>query len=283
MCWYKPLLKPLAFRFVAGETVSEALKYGLKVQRQGLVPIFDILGEGAQTKQDSVRVSNEYIHLLDEMKRNRLHGGISLKLTAFALDEDEETCFRAVSRIIRHAQPMKVIVWLDMEGVGYPAKTLKMYRRLLEEFDNVGVCLQAYLKRTHKDILSLLPDNPKIRLVKGAYEQPKNIAYEKHEEINAHFKKLLTLLSENDVYTALGSHDMDIITHALSLAFPTHFEFQMLKGFRKYEKKLLSEHGYIVAEYIPFGKNWEKFIIRRIQERMRSLRWLFMTIVGMDK
>ena len=99
-----------------------------------------------------------------------------------------------MSRIIRHAQPMKVIVWLDMEGIGYPAKTLKMYRRLLEEFDNVGVCLQAYLKRTHKDILSLLPDNPKIRLEKGAYVQPENLAYTKHEDINSHFKKLLTLL-----------------------------------------------------------------------------------------
>lgn len=283
MCWYKPLLKPLAFRFVAGETLHEALPYGLKVQRQGLVPIFDILGEGAKTKQDSVRVSGEYIHLLDEMKRNHLRGGISLKLTAFGLDEDEETCFRAVSRIARHAQETKTIVWIDMEGQGYASKTLKIYRKLLEEFDNVGICIQAYLKRSHKDILSLLPDNPKIRLVKGAYVQLPTLAYQKHEEINAHFKKLLTLLSENDVYTALGSHDMDIISHALTLPFPTHLEFQMLKGFRKYEKKLLSEHGYIVAEYIPFGKEWEKFIIRRIQERMRSLRWIVMTIVGMDK
>jgi proline dehydrogenase len=283
MCWYKPFLKPLAFRFIAGETLREALPYGLRVQRQGLTPIFDILGEGATNKEDSVRVSSEYIHLLEEMKRNHLRGGISLKLTAFALDEDEETCFRAVSRIVRHAQQSKTIVWIDMEGNGYASKTLKMYRRLLEEFDNVGVCLQAYLKRTHKDILSLLPDNPKIRLVKGAYVQPDNVAYTKHEEINAHFKKLLTLLSDNDVYTAVGTHDMDIISHALTLPFPTHFEFQMLKGFRKYEKKLLSEHGYNVSEYIPYGKSWEKFIIRRIQERMRSLRWLLMTIAGMDK
>lgn len=283
MCWYKPFLKLLAFRFIAGETLREALPYGLKVQRQGLTPIFDILGEGAKTKEDSVRVSGEYIHLLDEMKRNHVRGGISLKLTAFDLDEDEETCYRAVSRIVRHAQVTKTIVWIDMEGAGYASKTLKMYRRLLGEFDNVGVCLQAYLKRTHKDILSLLPDEPKIRLVKGAYEQPENAVYTTHEQINANFKKILTLLSENDAYTAVGTHDMDIISHALTLAFPTHFEFQMLKGFRKYEKKLLSEHGYIVAEYIPFGKEWEKFIIRRIQERMRSLRWLVMTIAGMDK
>ena len=283
MCWYKPLLKPLAFRFIAGETLREALPYGLKIQRQGLVPIFDILGENAEGRQDSVRVSGEYIRLLEEMKRNNLRGGISLKLTAFDLDGDEETCFRAVSRIVRHAQPLKIMVWVDMEGHTYTAKTLKIYRRLLEEFDNVGICLQAYLKRTHKDVLSLLPDEPKIRLVKGAYTQPHTLVYSKHEDINANFKKLLTLLSENDVYTAVGTHDMDIISHALALPFPTHLEFQMLKGFRKYEKKLLSEHGYIVAEYIPFGKQWEKFIVRRIQERMRSLRWFVMTLVGMDK
>lgn len=274
MCWYKPLLHPFASRFIAGETLNEALKYGKRTQQRGIKPIFDILGEGATTKEDTVRVSNQYIELIDQMNHLNIRGGVSLKLTAFALDLDEETCLRAVGRIVRHAQEKNTMVWIDMEGSGYTTETLKIYRRLNEHFDNVGVCIQVYLKRAKRDILSLLPDNAKVRLVKGIYPQKSDLVFTSHQKINQNFKELITMMSQKDAWTAIGTHDMNIIAHALSLPFPNHMEFQMLKGIRDDEKKMLAEHGYNVCEYIPYGPHWEKYVLRRFGERLRNVKWI---------
>lgn len=282
MCWYKPLLYPIAAIFIAGETTQSALHYGRKIQNKGITPIFDILGEGAHDKGDTVRVGNEYIELIDQMKHAHVRGAISLKLTAFALDLDEETCIRAVARVIRHAHERNVLVWIDMEGSGYTNETLKIYRALLAKYDNVGICIQAYLKRAKKDVLSLLPDEPKIRIVKGVYPQKNSVVFDSHKKINQNFKELLTLISEKDAWTAIGSHDMDIIAHALTLPFPNHMEFQMLKGIRDDEKRLLVEHGYTVCEYVPYGRDWEKYVLRRFGERLRNVKWIIQSWLGKD-
>jgi proline dehydrogenase len=283
MCWYKPLLWPLAQHFIAGETVAEAMAYGKKLRRKGIFPIFDVLGESAGGKQEAVRISQQYIQILNEISASKIKGDISLKLTAFALDYDEETCFRAVSRVVRHAHELKIMVWIDMESSSYTTQTLRIYRKLLQEYDNVGICIQAYLKRARKDILSLLPDEPKIRIVKGAYPEKSEAVYTSHRQINGHFKQLLRLMSEKDAWTAVGSHDMQIISHALSLPFPNHLEFQMLKGIRDDEKRLLVEHGYAVGEYVSFGEHWEKYVWRRVGERLRNLKWILLSVIGLDK
>ncbi len=283
MCWYKPFLKPFVSRFIAGETLNEAISYGKRLQKKGIFPIYDLLGEGASRKEETVRIGDRYIRLLDEMQRNHIHGAIALKLTAFALDADEETCFRSVSRVVRHAHALKIIVWIDMEGSGYTTHTLKMYRRLLSDFDNVGICIQLYLKRAKRDILSLLPDEPKIRLVKGVYPQKSELTYHTHAQINENFKQLITLMSEKNAWTAIGTHDMNIISHALTLAFPTHMEFQLLKGVRDDEKQLLAEHHYNIGEYVPFGEKWEKYVLRRFTERMRNIKWIILSLIGLDK
>jgi proline dehydrogenase len=261
--------------------MSEAIRYGKGIQTRGLHPIFDILGESAESKEEAVRGSNAYIALLDEMHRQHMNGSaISLKLTAFALTLDEETCLRAVSRIVKHAHERKIMVWIDMESSPYTSATMRIYRKLLENYDNVGVCIQAYMKRAKKDILSLLPDNPKLRIVKGAYTEKESVAFLNHKKVNQNFKEILTLLSQKDAWTAIGTHDMDIISHALSLPFPNHMEFQMLKGIRGDEKKLLSEAGYTVMEYVPYGKEWDKYVIRRIKERQKNLYLIILSIFG---
>lgn len=282
MCWYKPLLYPVAAIFIAGETTQTALQHGRTVQNKGITPIFDILGEGASSREDTVRVGNEYIELIDQLKHAKLRGAISLKLTAFALDLDEETCIRSVSRVIRHAKEKNVLVWIDMEGSGYTNETIKVYRALLEKFDNVGICIQAYLKRSKKDVLSLIADNAKIRIVKGIYPQKNSTVFDSHKKINQNFKELITLMSEKDAWTAIGSHDMEIISHALTLPFPNHMEFQMLKGIRDDEKRLLIDHGYNVSEYVPYGKDWEKYVVRRFGERLRNVKWIIQSWIGMD-
>ena len=280
MCWYKPLLRPLVSHFIAGETMGDALKYGKRLQGKEITPIFDILGEEGRGKEGIVRMSSEYLELLDQMERTHLQGGISLKLTAFGLDTDEETCLRAVGRIVRHAHEKGAIVWIDMEGGGYTTSTLRIYRALIAEYDNVGLCIQAYMKRAKRDILSLLPDQPKIRLVKGIYPQKSEAVYLTHAQINRNFKELLSLMSQKDAWTAVGTHDMNIIAHALSLPFPNHMEFQLLKGIRDDEKKMLAEHGYPVCEYVPYGPHWEKYAIRRVGERLRNIKWIIQGWAG---
>ncbi len=280
MCWYRFLLRPFVSRFIAGETLAQALSYGKKLQRRGVTPIFDILGEETSGREGAVRTSETYMTLIDRLHRERIPGAISLKLTAFALDEDEETCYRAVARVVRHAHEAQILVWIDMEGSGYTSQTLRVYKRLLHQYDNVGICIQTYLKRAKKDILSLLPDHPKIRLVKGVYPQKSKEVYSTHTAINTHFKELITLLSEKDAWTAIGTHDRNIISHALGHAFPTHMEFQMLKGIRDHEKFVLAEHGYAVCEYVPFGEHWEKYVLRRLLERARNVKWIIQSYLG---
>ncbi|MDP2666099.1 MAG: proline dehydrogenase family protein [Candidatus Diapherotrites archaeon] len=279
MRWYKPLLFPFASRFIAGETLHEALVYGQRRRKEGITPLFDVLGEAATRKSEIVRATNDYMNVIEGMHDAKIQGGLSLKLTSFGLDEDKELCFRAVHRIVRHAHAHRILVWVDMESSAHTKATLSIYRRLLEHHDNVGICIQAYLKRSKRDILSLLPDNPKIRLVKGAYTESASVAYTRHPEVVNHFKALITLCIEKKVWLAVATHDMTIINHTLSLAGKTknHLEFQMLKGIKDREKKVLSEAGYRVAEYIPFGKEWDRYFFRRLREGWYSLLWMLVS------
>ena len=172
MCWYKPFLQPLAKRFIAGEQAQDAILHARRLKQRHITPLFDVLGEHAQGKTGALRTSTDYMNLLDILHDHHVKGGISLKLTAFGLDEDEETCLRAVSRVVRHAHALGFVVWIDMEFSPYTTATLRVYKALLEKYENVGICIQAYLKRAKRDILSLVPNKPKIRLVKGVYPEP---------------------------------------------------------------------------------------------------------------
>lgn len=282
MCWYKPLLQPLASRFIAGEHAEDAIRYSKRLKQRHITPLFDVLGEHERGKSGALRASTEYMDLLDVLHDHHVQGGISLKLTAFGLEEDEETCLRAVSRIVRHAHALGFMVWIDMESSSYTTATLRVYKHLLHKHDNVGLCIQAYLKRAKRDILSLVPNKPKIRLVKGVYPEPSNVVYTTHTQITNHLKELITLCVEKKVWLAVGSHDPEIINHTLTFMGKNkqHIEFQMLKGVRDDEKRQLAEAGYEIVEYVPFGNKWEAYVVRRVLERWRNVVWMLQARVG---
>ncbi len=280
MCWYKSLLRPLVSRFIAGEHVQDAMRYGKTLRARRISPIFDYLGEAAETKEEMVRASEKYIQILDEMHAQHVKGAIALKLTAFGLDANEEACARAVSRVVRHAHALHIMVWMDMESSPYTTKTLHIYRALLQKYDNVGICIQAYLVRARKDILSLLPDKPKIRLVKGVYPERGSDVYATHTQITKNYISLLDLLAQKNAWIAIATHDEKILSHALNVKTKNHLEFQLLKGIRNDEKNVLVESGYDVWEYVPFGEKWEKYVLRRVLERWRNVWWMMQSKIG---
>lgn len=270
----KFLLRPFVPRFIAGETIEEALAYAKRLRSRKILPIFDVLGEHAQKKAEIVRVMGQYLEVLEKMNQSNLKGAIAVKLTALGLDIDPLLCYRAVLRVVQRADDLGIVVWLDMEDSPYTQRTISTYNKLHQQHSNVGICIQADLKRSKKDVLALLLDSPRIRLVKGVYAESNTIAFASHREINQHYKELLKLCLQRNSNVAVASHDSEILAYARQLnPDKTKIEFQLLKGVRDDEKKMLVEKGYRVYEYTPFGPNWEKYIWRRIQEKWRSMWW----------
>lgn len=277
----KLLLRPFVGRYIAGESTEEALTYAKKLRSKKIIPIFDILGEHATKKAEMVRVMGQYLQLLEKMREQNVRGDISLKLTAFGLEIDPLLCYRAVLRVVAKADEQNTLVWVDMENSPYTQQTIRIYRKLRAQHENVGICIQTDLKRARRDVLSLALDKPRIRLVKGAYPETSDLVYDSHRKITENFKELLKLCVEKNAYAAVATHDMEIISYALHLhPKKERIEFQLLMGVREDEKKMLVEKGFLVKEYVPFGSNWEQYFLRRVLERWRNVWWMVLDKVG---
>lgn len=270
----KLLLRPLVPRFIAGQTTDEAIKYAKKLRSKKILPLFDVLGEHAQKKAEIVRVMGQYLELLEKMHTQDVKGAIAVKLTALGLDIDPLLCYRATLQVVQRAEDWGMVVWLDMEDSPYTQRTISTYNKLHQQHSNVGICIQADLKRSKKDVLTLLLDAPRIRLVKGVYKESESVAYTSHHAITQNFKELLKLCLQRNAMVAVASHDPELLQYAQHISpNKSNIEFQLLKGVRDDEKKMLVDKGYRVYEYVPFGPNWEKYIWRRIVEHWRSVWW----------
>lgn len=274
------ILRPFVSRFIAGENMEEAFRYAKTLRARKVTPIFDALGEHAQKKAEIVRVMGQYLELLEKMSTGNVKGAIAVKLTALGMDIDPLLCYRATLRIVQRAEDMNCIVWLDMENSPYTTRTLSMYKKLRQQHANVGICIQACLKRSKKDVLALLLDSPRIRLVKGAYGESKEIAFQSHEEIRKNYKALAHLCAEKHAPLAIATHDPVLLRHAMELRVPKNMiEFQLLKGVRGDEERMLVENGFSVKEYCAFGREWKPYVVRRIQEYWRNITWAIQDIL----
>jgi proline dehydrogenase len=274
------LLRPFVHRFIAGEDQDAALKYAKSLRAKKIIPILDVLGEHAEKKAQIVRSMGQYLQLLEGMKQKKVWGDISLKLTALGMDIEPLLCYRAVLRVLQKAHEQGVFVWLDMENSPYTSETIRMYRKLAAVQPNVGIAIQADMKRSRKDVLSLLPDKPRIRIVKGAYVEHESVTFQSHSQIRENFKSLIALCMEKENFVAVATHDPALIEYAMQLPHAKHqLEFQLLKGVRDDEKQLIVEKGFVVKEYCAFGTEWEPYIVRRIQEFLRNMKWALLEMV----
>ena len=265
----------LSRRFVAGTTIEDALAVTRATNRFGLSVSVDNLGENV-TNADEARHSAQLYHqMLDQMSAQKLNANVSLKLTHMGLDVDENMAYDITSQLVQHAARINNFVRVDMEGSPYTQRTLDFVRKLHAEPENagkVGAVIQAYLFRSEKDIEQLLADGIRVRLCKGAYKEPPEIAFEKKEDTDANYIKLMKMLLKSGIYHGIATHDENMIRATIEFAqkekIPASaFEFQMLYGIRRDLQQKLVKDGWACRVYVPFGTEWYPYLMRRLAER----------------
>ena len=267
----------ISARFVAGKEVADAIRVAAKMNKIGASVSIDNLGENV-TNADQARASAQlYHHLLDEIAADKLNANVSVKLTHMGLDVDEPMAYEIVRGLVAKAASMspKNFVRVDMEGSPYTQRTLDFVHELHRVPGNegcVGAVIQSYMRRAEADIEKLLSERIRIRLCKGAYKEPEDIAFQKKSEVDANYVKLMKILMKSGVYHGLATHDETIIKEAKSFAtrenIPRNaFEFQMLHGIRRDLQRGLVKEGWGMRVYIPFGTEWYPYFMRRLAER----------------
>ena len=270
---HSPMGQKMSRRFVAGTTVEELLAATQEVNRRGMSVSVDNLGENV-TNVDEARHSEQLYHqLLDLITERKLDANVSLKLTHMGLDVDEKLCRDIVNGLVEHAARVNSFVRVDMEGSPYTQKTLDFVHELHERNPGkTGAVIQAYLYRSEKDVQDLLAKRIRIRLCKGAYREPANIAFQKKKDVDANYVKLTKMLITSGVYHGIATHDENIIRETTTFAkkgnIPASaFEFQMLYGIRRDLQEQLVKEGWRLRIYIPFGTEWYPYFMRRLAER----------------
>jgi proline dehydrogenase len=266
------LLTRMARTFVAGETVTEAIKAVKKLNEKKVMATMDVLGESVKDKETAEKAVNAYLELLGAIPQAGIDSHASLKLTQMGLDIDSEYCYQNVRKIVQKARELGNFVRIDMEGTPHTQRTLDIFYRLRKDYDNVGIVVQAYLFRTEKDIQEINRIKAKVRLCKGAYKEPEDLAIRKVKDIRANFIKLGDILFRDGVYPAIATHDDKLIKwtkeYTAAKAIPAdRFEFQYLFGIRTKTFRKLAEEGYRVRCYVPFGTHWLPYTLRRLRER----------------
>jgi proline dehydrogenase len=271
-----PFMRRAVRRFMPGETIDDALHAAFDLQVQGIGTIYTRLGENITEIEQARAVADHYVVLLDRIKAAEIDGEISVKPTQLGMDVDLEVCFELHARLAEHAEATGSYLWIDMEDSTYVDRTLDLYERLRVLHPRTGICLQAYLHRTAADVERLLPLNPAIRLVKGAYDEPAGVALRSRSEVDANFLAVaVTLLREGrtrPIRLGLGTHDVDLIRqieeHAEAAGITKDaFEIEMLYGIRADEQRRLVRAGYCVQTLIAYGAAWYPWYMRRLAER----------------
>ncbi|AEV15488.1 MAG: proline dehydrogenase family protein [Thermus sp.] len=282
----KTRARSLVRRYVAGESLEEALRAAEGLERQGVHAILDLLGEMVRSEAEARAFQAGILELVRRVAERPWPKYVSLKPTQLGLDLSEGLALELLREILREAEPRGVFVRMDMEDSPRVEATLRLYRALREEgFSGVGIVLQSYLFRTEKDLLDLLPYRPNLRLVKGAYREPKEVAFQDKRLIDAQFLHLGKLALREGLYVAFATHDPRLIAevkrYAEAMGFPkTAFEFQLLYGVRPEEQRRLAQEGYTVRAYVPYGRDWYPYLSRRIAERPENLFLVLRSLLG---
>ena len=266
----------VARRFVAGETLDDALLVAHTLNTQHINVSLDHLGENVSDAAEAESAASDYVKILDRIASEDAEANISVKLTALGLDVGRELCQANLDRVLSRARELNIFVRVDMEGSAYTQATLDMVGELRRSYDNVGTVVQSMLYRTPKDVETLIASKTRVRLVKGAYLEPASVAYPKKSDVDRQFLELMHTLLERGTYPAIATHDEGIIANARRYAAEhgiarARFEFQMLYGIRRDLQEQLSRDGYNVRVYVPYGTQWYPYLTRRMAERPANL------------
>ena len=276
----KAIVRRVANRYIAGETVQEALAVVTGLNARGFRATLDILGEHIHRLDQAHRATEDYLNVLEEIARRKADSTISIKLTQLGLKLDTAACFEMTSRIVQRAGELNNFVRIDMEDSSCTTDTLRIYRELRRDFSNVGVVVQAYLRRTVDDVCALDDLRPNYRLCKGVYVEPLEISYHDMRVINRNYVFLLERLLRSGSYVGIATHDELMVWEAMRIIRelklpPTAYEFQMLLGVQEQLRDIIRAAGHNIRVYIPFGRDWYAYSVRRLRENPRLAGYVF--------
>ncbi len=279
-----PLSRRVSRRFVAGETLEEAIDVVKKLNAQNIQVTFDQLGESVTNETEARAAKDGYLRALDAIAATQTPTQVSLKLSQMGLDLSPDLCLDNVRQIVGKAKQIGTMVTIDMEDSKYTQATLNIFKTLREEFDNVGIVIQAYLYRSEEDVKALIALGATVRLCKGAYKEPAEVAFPQKKDVDANYRKLAQMFwqpngKRGNAYLQIASHDEKIIDWAKQSTTEnaidrTRFEFQMLYGIRNDLQRELTADGYTMRVYVPYGTHWYPYFMRRLAERPANVIFL---------
>jgi len=280
------LARRFASRFVAGETIDSAILALKDLNAAGISASLDLLGESVRSAEEARAAQASYLELLDRIRSAQADSNVSVKLTQMGLDIDEGLCVANLRAIMSRAKQYHSFVRLDMEGSAYTERTLELFTRTFyPEFgQTTGVVLQSYLRRTARDVETMIGLAARVRLCKGAYKEPATVAFPGKADVDANYVACMEQLMERGNYPGLATHDEKIIEHAKAFArrkkIPAErFEFQMLYGVRRDLQTKLKKEGWNLRVYVPYGTHWYPYLMRRLAERPANITFILGNVI----
>lgn len=276
------LLLRVAKHWIAGETCEDAFARAQQSNTRKVRAIINLLGEETTSREETTAAKSKILDILEAIKSRQIESCISVKPTQLGLSIDPSLFRDNLAKIQNKAESLGTFVWVDMEGSPFTAQIVDSYLEFRKKYGNIGVAIQAYLKRSEADVNRILDLGGAIRLCKGAYNESPEIVYKRRNQINENFSKLMRTMFERGKGFAIATHDEKLIEEATRLSNVHHadFEFEMLMGIRDKKKLELVERGYRVSEYIPFGKSWWAYSKRRIREHKSNIFLLARSLVS---
>jgi proline dehydrogenase len=271
--------RKMSRRFVAGETLDEAIAAVRKCNKLGMAASFDYLGENVATTTDAQRARDAYLEVVDRIAKEKLNANVSCKLTQLGLDLSAEFCEGLVLSVVERAASYDNFLRVDMEGSVHTQRTVELVKRIRARNPAIGTVIQSYLYRSAGDIQDLLGYGCRIRLCKGAYKESADVAFEKKQDVDGNYIRLMQLLLPSGFYHAIATHDPHMIAQTIRWAAEKQvskndFEFQMLYGIRTDLQRRLVSDGYRIRIYIPYGRDWFPYFMRRLAERPANIVFL---------
>jgi proline dehydrogenase len=284
----RPVVKRFALRYIAGEELDDAVHVVRAINSKKMMGTIDVLGENVSTRGESLSAVGECEEVLHSINENHLDANLSIKLTQFGLKIDEEFCYSNVKRLLEIASGYNNFVRIDMENSLTTSETLKLYEELRSEgFENVGLVIQANMRRSEEDVQRRISLKANIRLCKGAYLEPEAIAFKGKEEIRLNYLKLLKKLLDGKCYVGIATHDDFLIDGAYQYIQEMNlqksdYEFQMLYGVRSKLRDKIVADGHRLRVYVPFGQYWYVYSMRRFKENPQMVRYVFRAFFSGD-
>jgi proline dehydrogenase len=276
----RPIVRYFAGRYIAGETVQDAIATVRALNAEGVCATLDVLGEDITSREEAIASREQSNHVLHTIAGEKLDSNLSIKLTSLGLKLDKDFCTENVREILKVAAGHNIFVRFDMEDSTCTTDTIAIFRTLHAEFPNTGIVLQAYMRRSEDDVIGLLNDAPNFRLCKGIYREKKEIAFQAREEVQRNFIRLLELMLKRNAYVGIATHDSVLVDAAYGLLRAAglrkdQYEFQMLLGVRPELRKRLVRDGHRVRLYVPFGEHWYGYSTRRFKENPEVAGYVF--------